>query len=51
MDLMTIEQQKNKHFTIQLRHHTLSSDMHKEDGGEDTGMNPIELLVGYLGAC
>jgi uncharacterized OsmC-like protein len=51
MDLMTISQVKGKRFTVEIRSHRLESDMHREDGGEDGGMNPVELLVGALGAC
>ncbi len=51
MDLMTISQVKGKRFSIEIRNHRIDSDMHKEDGGEDGGMSPAELLVGALGAC
>ena len=51
MDLMTIRQLEGKRFSVEIRNHRLESDMHKEDGGEDCGMSPAELLVGSLGAC
>ncbi|MBI4677174.1 MAG: OsmC family protein [Elusimicrobia bacterium] len=51
MDLMEIKQAKGMKFSIRLRGHVLGTDMHKEDGGDDAGMNPIELLVGALAAC
>lgn len=51
MDLMKINQIKGNKFSIEVRNHKINLDMHKDDGGEDTGMNPIELMVGALGAC
>ncbi|MFH1726533.1 MAG: OsmC family protein [Elusimicrobiota bacterium] len=51
MDLMTISQVEDKKFSIELRSHKIESDMHADEGGKDAGMNPIELLVGSLGAC
>jgi uncharacterized OsmC-like protein len=51
MDLMTIRQVEGKRFSVEIRNHRVEADMHKEDGGEDGGMNPVELLVGALGAC
>jgi uncharacterized OsmC-like protein len=51
MELMTIRQVKNKRFRIELRDHVVHSDMHKDIGGEDTAMDPAELLMASLGAC
>lgn len=51
MDLMEIKQIEDKKFSIQVRSHKIVVDMRKEDGGQDSGMNPIELLTGALGAC
>jgi len=51
MDLMEIKQTEEKTFSIEVRNHKIISDMHKEDGGSDAGMNPLELMVGALCAC
>ena len=51
MALMTIRQVKNKRFSIELGDHVVNSDMHKDAGGEDSALNPVELLMGSLGAC
>lgn len=51
MDLLEVTQKKDFKFTIKVRDHVVEADMRKEDGGEDTGPNPIELLVGALSAC
>ena len=36
---------------IAVRNHDLISDEPKEDGGEDTGPNPQELLAASLASC
>ena len=36
---------------IQARSHEIIADEPKELGGTDTGANPVELLLGALGAC
>jgi len=48
---MTIEWKKN--FQLEARRRGLSVlvDQPKDDGGDDTGFNPVELLVASLGAC
>lgn len=51
MDLMTVSQEKNKRFKIEIRNHAIYSDMHKEDGGEDSAMSPSELFMASLAAC
>jgi uncharacterized OsmC-like protein len=38
-------------FTIQARSHTVLCDQPAENGGEDTGMTPPELLLASLGSC
>src|SRR5690554_4660657 len=37
--------------TVKARSFTLAIDEPKELGGTDTGMNPIEALLGSLAAC
>jgi uncharacterized OsmC-like protein len=38
-------------FSIQTRSHTIVCDQPPENGGEDTGMTPPELLLASLGSC
>ncbi len=47
MDLMEIKQTQGKAFSIEIRDHKVITDMHKEDGGGDIGMNPLELMVAH----
>ena len=38
-------------FSIQARSHSIVCDQPAENGGEDTGMTPPELLLASLGSC
>jgi uncharacterized OsmC-like protein len=38
-------------FSIQSRSHTILCDQPAENGGEDSGMTPPELLLASLGSC
>ena len=38
-------------FAIQARSHTIVCDQPSENGGEDSGMTPPELLLASLGSC
>ena len=38
-------------FAIQSRSHTILCDQPAENGGEDSGMTPPELLLSSLGSC
>ncbi len=38
-------------FEIQARSHTITCDQPAENGGEDSGMAPPELLLASLGSC
>jgi uncharacterized OsmC-like protein len=38
-------------FTIQARSHSIVCDQPADNGGEDTGMTPPELLLASLGSC
>ena len=38
-------------FSIQARSHTIVCDQPSENGGEDSGMTPPELLLASLGSC
>jgi putative redox protein len=51
MDLITISRREGLAFDIRVRKHTVASDLSPADGGRDTGLAPVELLAGSLGAC
>jgi len=36
---------------VEIRHHTLTADEPKDEGGEDAGPSPQELLAGSLASC
>jgi putative redox protein len=38
-------------FAVQSRSHTILCDQPQENGGEDAGMMPTELLLASLGSC
>jgi uncharacterized OsmC-like protein len=38
-------------FAIQARSHIITSDQPLDNGGEDSGMTPPELLLASLGSC
>src|ERR1019366_7249835 len=38
-------------FAVQARSHTIICDQPAENGGEDSGMTPPELLLASLGSC
>jgi len=38
-------------FSIQARSHTILCDQPAENGGEDSGMTPPELMLASLGSC
>ena len=48
-----VEVRSQGYLTQEVRagEHVLAADEPKEDGGEDTGPNPYELLLAALGAC
>jgi uncharacterized OsmC-like protein len=41
----------NARFTIQARSHSIVCDQPPDNGGDDTGMTPPELLLASLGSC
>ena len=41
----------NVKYAIQARSHTLICDQPRENGGEDSGMTPPELMLASLGSC
>jgi uncharacterized OsmC-like protein len=48
---VTIKHLDHVKFSIQSRSHTILSDQPTENGGEDSGMTPPELLLASLGSC
>jgi uncharacterized OsmC-like protein len=48
---VTIKHLEQVKFSIQSRSHTILCDQPSENGGEDTGMTPPELLLASLGSC
>jgi putative redox protein len=51
MDLIRIDRKEGLRFQIRARRHRLTSDMAPEDGGNDGGLSPSELMASALGAC
>jgi uncharacterized OsmC-like protein len=51
LDLITVDRETGRQFTVKVRAHEVSSDMSVQDGGRDAGMAPAEMLAGSLGAC
>ena len=51
MDLVSVEQISKQKFAFTVRGHTVLSDMSPEDGGNNEGPSPSELLVGAFGVC
>jgi putative redox protein len=48
---VTIKHLDRVKFSIQSRSHTILCDQPAENGGEDSGMTPPELLLASLGSC
>jgi uncharacterized OsmC-like protein len=48
---VTIKHLNRVKFSIQSRSHTILCDQPAENGGEDSGMTPPELLLASLGSC
>ena len=48
---VTIKHLDRVRFAIQARSHTIVCDQPAENGGEDSGMTPPELLLASLGSC
>lgn len=51
MDLITVDRETGRQFRVKVRGHDVLSDMSEQDGGDDAGMAPAEMLAGSLGAC
>lgn len=48
---VTVRQVKGVEFAIQSGTHTILCDQPADNGGEDTGMTPPELMLASLGSC
>lgn len=48
---VTVAQLAGVQFSIQARSHSVLSDQPAENGGQDAGMTPPELLLASLGSC
>jgi uncharacterized OsmC-like protein len=48
---VTVKHLSRARFSIQGRTHTILCDQPAENGGEDLGMTPPELLLASLGSC
>ena len=51
MDLITVTREEGLRFKIRIRDHEIITDMSVEEGGEDAGPNPVEMVGCALGAC
>lgn len=51
MDLISISRKEGLEFAIRVRRHEVGSDFSEKGGGADRGPEPVELMVGALGAC
>ena len=51
MDLITINRNGNGNFNIRIRDHVFATDMGVEEGGQDRGPSPVEILGAAAGAC
>jgi len=49
--LIRVEQIEKFKFVVQARSHSVICDQPAENGGEDAGMTPPELMLASLGAC
>lgn len=48
---LTVKHLDQVKFAIQTRSHTIICDQPTDNGGEDAGMTPPELLLASLGSC
>jgi uncharacterized OsmC-like protein len=51
MDLISIQQLSNQKFSFVVRGHEVIADMSHEEGGNNEGPSPSEMLVGAFGVC
>ncbi|MDP6777272.1 MAG: OsmC family protein [Candidatus Latescibacteria bacterium] len=51
MDLISATKEDNGTFRFHVRRHEVASDMSEQDGGQDLGPSPVELVGGALATC
>jgi len=51
MESMTVNWLKGAQLAVEVRRHRLLVDQPADEGGEDQGVTPVELLVASLGSC
>jgi putative redox protein len=51
MESMTVTWLQGSRLAVEARRHRLLVDQPEEEGGEDQGMTPVELLIASLGSC
>jgi putative redox protein len=51
MESMSVTWLQGSRLAVEARRHRLLVDQPEEEGGEDLGMTPVELLIASLGSC
>lgn len=51
MESMTVTWLQGSRMAVETRRHRLLVDQPEDEGGEDQGMTPVELLLASLGSC
>jgi uncharacterized OsmC-like protein len=51
MESMTVSWVKGAQLAVDVRRHRIVVDQPVDEGGEDQGVTPVELLVAALGSC
>jgi putative redox protein len=51
VESMTIAWEKGLQLSARVRSHRIVADQPKEEGGDDAGVTPVEMLVASLGTC
>lgn len=51
MDLITVTREEGLRFSIHIRDHVMSTDMAVNEGGQDGGPAPVEIMGASVGAC
>jgi len=51
MESMSVTWIRGSQLAVDIRNHRLLVDQPSDEGGEDQGMTPVELLIASLGSC
>lgn len=51
MDLITVTRNGSGTFNVRIRDHVFTTDMAVDEGGNDRGPSPVEILGASAGAC